>query len=144
MTKIKPADPLAVLFAPGTYAGARVSRPDTDTLLVEGVRGTELALRFRRRLSGWRASLDVTARLDGQEARVVANADFSETIGQLWSATGGHGLPAGRRRPRRRHHPGPRHHRRLTPKEEHACPPSLTVPVARGRAGRSSSPTASA
>ena len=56
MPKIKAADTVAALFVVATYKGARVSRPDTETLLVEGVKGSNLVLRFRRRLRDWHAA----------------------------------------------------------------------------------------
>jgi hypothetical protein len=86
-TKTRPG-PLAALFDQATYDGARLSQPDSDALVAEGVKVPALRSTFRRRLSGWRVSIDVDVALaEGgavRRAGIVRNAEPTPEIIAFW------------------------------------------------------------
>lgn len=76
------------VFSPETYKVARISQPDPDTLVADGVRGTPLKVVITRKLDDWGISVRVVCYLkDDPEQKgipVVVNYKADDDFKAFW------------------------------------------------------------
>lgn len=76
------------VFSADTYKGARVSLPDPDTIVAEGVRGTPLKVVISRKLDYWGINVRVVCHLkdepDQKGIPVVVNYEADDDFKTFW------------------------------------------------------------
>lgn len=77
------------LFAVETYQGCRVTSPDLRTLVVDGVRGTDLRIVFQQHIEHWTIRLSATAYFPAEtppnHAPLCSGVEINSDIIDFWS-----------------------------------------------------------
>lgn len=83
-------DLMQVLFDLETYAAAKVSKPDNDTIICDQVNGQPLRITFRKKIEHWEVRIDVSANKLDEPApnwvRLMSGRAADEAQRQFWDA----------------------------------------------------------
>lgn len=78
------------LFNLATYKDAHITCPDQETIVVDGVRGTGLVLKFEKEVDGWAVRVRVTGTFKDKpqpnHVTIMSGCDLTEDIKKFWTA----------------------------------------------------------